>query len=330
VSADRAIGGVFAAAPEGAPVAGSVWAAWTAGWPHVAAYRTARSALAALLADRRPGRLLLPDYTCEAIWRHGAVAYPIGPDLQPDVDRLAALLRPGDAVVGVNYFGRSPSPAFRALAASRPDVLWIEDRAQALEPGAPAWGEVVIYSPRKLLGVADGGVMVSRSPLPQPAAGPDDDSLWAPEDARAGDPDGNEPQAWYPLFQRREAAFAVDAAPMSARTMKALRAAKIAPIVAARRANWRTLAGRLGEHALWPQLDPDFAPLAFPILVTDAAASVRALAEHRLWCPRHWADLPGAPGPAARALSERLVSLPCDQRYGEADMQRLADAVERL
>ena len=330
MTAPRAIGGVFAAAVEGAPAAASVWAAWTAGWPHVAAYRTARCALTALLAERRPGRLLLPDYVCGAIWRDGAISYRVGPDLQPDVDQLAARLRPGDAVVGVDYFGRSAGPVFAALAASRLDVLWIEDRAQALAPGAPAWGEVVIYSPRKLLGVADGGVMVSRSPLPQPAAGADDDSLWAPEDARAADPDGADPQSWYPLFQRREAAFTVDGSPMSGRTMAALRVAEIAPIIAARRANWRTLTGRLGEQALWPTLDPAFTPLAFPILVADAAETVRALAEHRLWCPRHWSDLPGDPGPAASALSARLISLPCDQRYGEADMLRLADAVERL
>ena len=37
------------------------------------------------------------------------------------------------------------------------DIFWIEDCAQALVPDVP-WGDWQIFSPRKLFGVADGGV----------------------------------------------------------------------------------------------------------------------------------------------------------------------------
>ena len=315
----RAIGGVFPAEQERANVAGSIWSAWSSGWPHSAAYRTARSALAAVVEGRR---VLLPDYACTALSQASPnpLYYPVDSRLNPDLSRLEPLLRRGDAVVAIAYFGRSPPADFRALAASRPDILWIEDRAQALSPDAPPWADIVLYSPRKLLGVADGGLVFSRQPLAQPDPSPDDAALWAPEDARAADPDGAAPQSWYPLFQAREAAFAVDRAPMSARAKAALQSVEIAPIIAARQANWRTLAQRLGAMALWPDFDPTFAPLTFPILTRDAVETVQTLAAQRIWCPRHWAGLPGD-------ISPRLVSLPCDQRYNETDMHRLADAV---
>ncbi len=336
MSAPRAIGGVFPSEAEGPSRPDSIWQAWTRGWKHAASYSNARSALAALLAQRQVRRLWLPAYVCTAVADAAAgldVAwYAVSPTLEPDTDRLARDLAQGDAVLVVDYFGRAPGPAFAALATARRDVLWIEDRAQALAPDATPWGDVILYSPRKLLGVADGGVLLSNTVLPQPGEPDDDPNLWAPEDARAADPAGDAPEGWYPLFQQREVSFAVGHQPISTRTYAALNAVAAAPIVAARKANWRVLAQRLGDLALWPILEPSFSPLAFPVLVEDAAHASKALAERRLWCPRHWADLPAGAGgdPVATDLSCRMLSLPCDQRYGAADMARLADAVRGL
>ena len=121
-------------------------------------------------------------------------------------------------------------------------------------------------------------------------------------------------------------------AAMSARSLSALAATPTAPLAAQRRRNWQALAERLGGCALWSDPKPDFGPLAFPIVVADAAAAVEALAAERIWAPRHWPVLPSpaAEFPVAHTLSRRLLSLPCDQRYAEADMDRVADAVLRL
>jgi len=119
----------------------------------------------------------------------------------------------------------------------------------------------------------------------------------------------------------------VTAAPaaMSARSLSALAATPARPLTAQRRRNWQALAKRLGAFALWSDQQSDFAPLAYPIVVADAAAAVEALAAERVWAPRHWPVLPSpaAAFSVAHALSQRLLSLPCDQRYGEADMDRV-------
>jgi hypothetical protein len=316
------IGGVMGAAAAGREQPGSVWGLWAAGWARSSAFRSARSALAALIRQRRPGRIWFPSYVCASLLESAAATnidvefYPCGRRLEPRLDELARRAKPGDAVVLVDYFGRPPDPNLLEIRGLHADLIWIEDRAQALDPAASAWGDVVLYSPRKLVGVADGGVMFSDSVLPRAKAPSSDGDLWAPEEARARDPDGRDPQTWYPLFRAREAAFCVDDAPIS----------KV------RRQNWRTLFAELHDFALWSEPDPVFVPLSFPILVDDAAATGRALANHRIWAPRHWAELPSSASdfPDAHWLSARCLSLPLDQRYGADDMRRLAKAVRSV
>lgn len=310
----------MAAAPTGPPVPDSLWDTW-ADEANLTAFRTARSALAAVLAARGIKRVWLPAYVCTAL-AEGAAGldcrfYGVDRALNP---LWPDQLEPGDAVVTVSYFGK-PSTG------GRRDVLWIDDRAQALDAG-PRWADVTLYSPRKLVGVADGGLLVSAGALPSPTDD-GDDSLWIPETARALDPDGLEPSRWYPQFQAREAAYRVDRAAASGRTILALKALSATAAIARRKANWRVLARRLADRALWDDPDPDFAPLAYPIIANDPAALVKALAAERIFCPRHWAELPGGTEEFADArwLSEHLVSLPCDQRYTAQDMSRLADAV---
>jgi hypothetical protein len=234
----------------------------------------------------------------------------------------------------VDYFGRPPGEAFMVLAQARPDLLWIEDRAQALDPAAPARGAVVLYSPRKLFGVADGGLLVGAGDLPQP--GPAEPgaaaALFAPQLARFDDPDGRDPSAWFPAFQALERGLQVDRAPMSRLSRALLAQIAIQPEVEARQRNYRRLHARLEDWALWPGSDRElFAPLGFPIVVEDAEALARRLAEDGVFCARHWPDLPSPPEafPQAHALSRRLLCVPCDPRYDEDRMDRVGRLVAR-
>jgi len=316
--------------PEGGP--GSLWAVWTSGQPNVAAFRTARGALAALLAHRGVGRIWLPAYGCEALAQGAAGCeiawYAVDEDLAPDVAGLSSGLRAGDAVLGVDYFGAPPPQAFRGLARHRTDVLWIEDRAQALDTGAPAWGAVLLYSPRKLVGVAEGGLLAGAGPMPTaaPAEAP---ACADAQVARAADPDGQAPERWFQAFQRQEAALDARPTAMGTETRRLLSSLAHAPRAARRRANWDVLAGRLAEVALWPGRRADFAPLAFPVRLKNRDAVAAALAERRIWCARHWASLPSDPArfPAAHRLAGELLSLPCDDRYEAREMEAVAEAV---
>ena len=294
-------------------------------------FRTGRAALAALLRHRGIRRLWLPAYTCtnladgsgdcEIFW------YATGDRLEVPGEALDGV-RAGDAVVVIDYFGRSPSEAVRRLAQNR-DVLWIEDRAQAMAPDAETFGEIILHSPRKLFGVGDGGILVGDD-LPDPVGSGDGD-LFGPNDLRAADPDGLDPAPWFSAFRAREAAFDAAPLPMSARTLGALKSIDPTPEILARKANWAVLAGALPDLALWPMQKPDFAPLAFPVVVNDAVALSAHMAANRIWCARHWAELPSPQGFATEhMLSRQCLSLPLDGRYDSKDMERIVGTIREI
>jgi hypothetical protein len=331
----KGLGSVLPSPDPSAPsVADSVWSVWTRDTPDVAAFATARAALAALLGSRKIRRLWLPAYCCDTLL-HAPQSlgievawYGVDEQLNAVVTDLDVGLATGDAALVIAYFGRAPDEGLRALAAGRPDVLWIEDRAQALDTGVASSGSVTLYSPRKLLGVADGGILVGEH-LPSPSGhAADEAELWRPNDLRRADPDGLSPQDWFSAFRARETAFDATPAPCSRRTLASLRSVSRYAEAEARRRNWCVLAVRLKGVALWSDPTLAFAPLAFPIVVDDVTALAGRLAERRIWAARHWADLPSPKAfAAAHALSGRCVSLPLDGRYNAEDMNRIADAV---
>ena len=328
--------------PLGAGGRESVAARWFG--PHRRhAFRNARSALAlgACAAFAPLGTLWLPAYACtavaeaaEAARRLGHVARvaacPLAAEgpLSPDRGFLAARLAPGDAVLVIAHFGRPPGPALRRLAAARPDVTWIEDRAQALWPG-PAWGDAVLYSPRKLLGVPDGGYLVlpprgaaRARPLPEQPAAPDPGlppALTRFEDAARG----------FAAYRAAERGMAVVPGAPSRLGEALLHRQDIRAVAARRRANHAALLPLI-PTSFHPGLGPTspapaWVPQGLPVLVADAAAVSARMAASGVFCPVMWPDAvdPG-PCPRARAMAGRVLLLPLDQRHGPEAMPRVA------
>ena len=311
----------------------SLWASWVAGRP-VATFHCARAALAALLADRKPRRVWLPAYLCPAL-SEGSVGfdtawYDVDEGLAIDARSLASGVVAGDAVLAIDYFGRPPGRDFLDLVAARPEVLWIEDRAQALDTGRADWGQAVLFSPRKLVGVGDGGLVVSPWTL-RAAGGPPQADASAAQRLRRDDPEGRTPERWYPRFQAQEAAFDATPRPMSPETRDVLARTPRAPAAQARRRNARFLVDALSDLVLWPDDPIDYAPLAVPIRIGERDRVAAALAEAGVFCARHWPEIPSpADFAPAHRLSRELLSLPCDERYGEAEMARIVETLRRL
>ena len=183
MSAAPAIGGFFGLhGPTGGVAPDrSLLAAWTAGGAGWVGFHNARSALGWLVRSLRPPVVWLPRYLCRDMREaagNSVRLYDVDAGLRLADRALAADLAAGDLVVTVAYFGAPVCDDLRQLAARRADAVWVEDRAQALLVDAAdavpgAWH---LYSPRKLLGVADGGILVgsglNRLPPPELAAPP--------------------------------------------------------------------------------------------------------------------------------------------------------------
>jgi len=305
------------------------------GGHHQLRFWNARSALAHLLAAVGARRVWLPAYICvepalaAAEEDREVLFYAVGAGLVPDGETLARDLRPGDAVLGVDYFG-APAETLPELARRLPDVTWIQDRAQGLWPDPAPWGDHVLYSPRKVVGAPDGGVLVSRrAPIPPPHWAPDpDQTRLEPARMRAADPPGVRNGAWFPAYRAVEAAMTSAPRPISSLSNAVLDALDMPAAAARRRRNAEILLAQVGKVALFPaERLLAGAPLGVPVLIDDAAAVGARMAEARIFCARHWADLPSpaADFPAEHALSHRLLTLPCDHRYDDADMARVAE-----
>jgi hypothetical protein len=339
------IGGFFGLSiDEIASAPDSVWNAWTEDFATAATFGTGRAALAALINLTAPQRIWLPAYLCGSVTDAVETAaskiaaeiqtYSLTCELEPEVRYLGARLAPGDMVLVVDYFGWQPSQTFRDWARERSDVVWVEDRAQALWTGGPPWAPWSIFSPRKLLGVPNGGILLGSTfvGLTTVADNPPDLTVAVPELMRFEDRCESQNERWYGAYQKRERSFTTGSGPMSRLTEALLRCISIAPLLSARQDNYEYLLNRLRGLAAWPRSAENVAPFGLVIAVEDAQSLAQKLAAERLFCARHWPDIRSDPTrfPYEHELSRQLLTLPCDHRYTILQLARLADAIERL
>lgn len=322
---------------------GSVWDAWTAGQEY-ARFFNLRSALMRLLWERGVSSVWLPTYMPPILLdnlrscQFTNNCYGVNAQLEPSEEFLKEV-RPGDAVVTISYLGRPVPASLKEALAARDDILLIEDRAHCLDAAPMSGADAVIYSPRHVMGVPDGGLLVGRGTaaleqwcLPQLSShqrrrhdlllqefeSPTDSPVRA-QLLRAGD--GMKHQ-----LSRR---------PMSRLTEALLRRIPLREAAERRRRNWRILYEMLGRLCLWPLPHPDFAPYAFPLVtprnlpteILHTSLSRRGIACHRMWHPL---DLTKNFYPIEESLAARLLLLPCGHNLAQADVERVGEETLRV
>jgi hypothetical protein len=297
-----------------------------------------RSALAALLASVGTPKIWLPAYVCRSVAEAAAAAgtpisyFPVDEALQPDTSILETSARAGDMVLAIDYFGRPPGDPFLDFVKRRPDLNFVEDACHAVDTGTRQWGRWCLRSPRKLVGVPDGGFVVpaggivqSRRSAPQPGV-----AAYQAACLRFEDEDECANESWHQANQRREATEEVSLRRMTRMSRELLARIPLEPIADMRRANFRALAGMLEAHRYLADKDPAFVPMGFPVrLRPDLRDQVRSdLIARGIFPAVHWNDPPSPTAFAsAHVLAAELLTLPCDQRYRPVDMERLAQIV---
>ena len=334
------VGGFFETHdPDGATGGVSVLEAWTGGraW---AAFGNARSAFAALVATLPGTTVWLPAFVCRDMvapsFRERVRFYPVAEGFHPDLVGVEAGMAAGDLVLVVAYFGQPVASGVQNLIRRRPDLHIVEDRAQALAPGPAVDGSWVLYSPRKLLGVADGGLLVApvgQTTLPRPDTSSDSDALWRAQQLRHDDPLGRNNAVWHVANQGKEAAMAVTSEVMTERSLSVLSRTSLSSLVGPRLANWRLLDRALHRWSALPA-DPTGPPLGYVLrLEPDARDAVlKGLHAERIFAAVHWPEIAAPAGdfPRETQWTRELITLPCDHRYDEAGMARIARRVEGL
>jgi hypothetical protein len=305
-------------------------------------FLNARCAIYAVCQSLKPSAAWLPSYLCGAVldpFRKLNIPvryYDAGPNFRRGTHHWVAEVQSGDLVLAIHYFG-FPNTTFPADQLRLRGAAIIEDASQGLFVKQQYPESVcIVYSPRKFLGVPDGGVMTSSQMdalrphlLESPPTAWWTSALAATQMRREFDLVGGE-NRWFPLFRHVEEGFPLGPYRSSDLTRAVIDTTDYQFVKKARRENYLALAERLKGFSLFHALDTEIVPVGFPVCVDGARrdAVLERLYRQNIYPPVHWRIDGIVPDEfrESHLLSRCILTLICDQRYTIADMTRQADA----
>jgi hypothetical protein len=305
---------------------------------------TGRCGIKLLVDGLKPAQVWMPSYLCCSMLdpvdpgRSEVKFFEIGYDLQTTSLEWLDQVQPGSLVILIDYFG-FPCDKQVAREARARGAYVLDDASQALLSGhVGSQADYVLYSPRKTVGVPDGGILRSlgASSLPAVELMPPPRDLWlqglkACVGRREFDRFGGD-RSWFELFRQVEVGYPVGPYRMSELSEMLLEVGvDYAQVAEVRRANYTYLAESLGDYALFKRLDAHTVPLGFPIRVPNRDKVRQFLFDHAIYPPIHW-ELDRVPQEFAEShrLSADIMTIPCDQRLEPEDIMRTADLLHSV
>ena len=273
----------------------------------------------------------LPYYTCEVVleplkklhipysFYHINAKFEMVEDIQP---------KEREYIIANNYFGLKD--AYITLLAKKYGEHLIVDCAQALF-AKPIPGIKSFYSIRKYVGAADGGV----------AYGVDDKySLLYDED----DSTLHNSHLLIRKEKGAEAGFAdyqanevkLDNQPirlMCRNTRDILWHIDYSKVVSKRRENYSYLHGVLKEKNFLqlPEIDTFACPMVYPFVTRNDRDLRKELIDKKVFVAKYWPNVHQLNGYETEYdLAMRIVPIPCDQRYGKKEMNRIIDLIHNI
>lgn len=265
----------------------------------------ARSALYALHQLLQPKTTWLPSYICRSVIHpsYNVKFYHVNEKLESFIDGPDD----DDLVLVVDYFG------WQAKIPSKGIV--VEDAAQAFF--TPKRADYVIYSPSKCLGSPDGGILWAKT------QGLTVELQDAPREWTDAAREGrrSERSDWFAMTQ-----VAKKRSPTGLYRMcyeNCLTYEDEWPSIYIR--NYNHLQSRLSHLSLMGELPVGVVPSGFPIVTDNRDDMRKKLFDNEIYPPVHW-DISGVIPDSfveSHRLSKRIMTLPCDYRYGLDDMERM-------
>lgn len=296
-------------------------------YPDARAFQSGRAAFLALLHAGRPRRVWMPYYICSTM---------LDSLRQADIDvafyhidrhfYLAEDIRLKDRewFVYVNYFGIRTEYARSLLTCFDPSSLVIDSSQALFSP--PLDCLATVYSPRKFLGVPDGGWLVSSLSADDPDL--TDDGSFERSVSLLKRAAFSAEEAYADHQKAERVLFHQEPKKMSNLTRRMLSGIDYQGICRIRNKNFAYLHAQL-SHRNTLQLDPVDVngALCYP-LITQKPGLREFLIKQRIFVPTYWKDVLElvSPSDLESHLVQELIPLPCDQRYGEEEMNRVVAA----
>jgi dTDP-4-amino-4,6-dideoxygalactose transaminase len=299
----------------------------------------ARSSIKILVSFLRPSRVWLPSFLCDVVF--SAVQdievqfYEVNGYLQVSGAGLEHI-QPGDLIIFIDYFGFPFDPSLAKRVKERGGWI-LEDASQALlSSHVGENSDFVVFSPRKFLGVPDGGILRNNTNLDfsgiQLNKPPSEWWLKAFSavilrgefDRKGGD------KKWFQLFQEIDHDGPTGFFKMSELSITLLEYNfDYSVIVQKRIENYKILDHYLNEFVLFPELSAGVVPLGYPVQLENRDAVRKKLFENNIYPPVHWPISTIVPNKFIEShhLADTVMTLVCDQRYDAVDMERTAKII---
>lgn len=300
-----------------------------------------RSGIDFLVRELSPRQVWMPSYLCGTMlegikhndfsYRFYAVDYDLKFSHRDWLDAVGE----NDLVVFIEYFGFPCESSVLSLAKSKRAWVLVDACQALLSKRRYSDFDFLLFSPRKFLGVPDGGILCSNkqqyfgqgklqmSPDPWWFTAFEATALRGEFDRKGGD------RRWFQLFRKADIQSPVGNYAMSEFSKRLLSKFDYRTIARKRAENFRFLASELGKLALFPKLPSDVVPLGFPIRTEYRDRLRQVLFGENIYPPVHWAIKGVVPErfEDSHRLSEDIMTLPCDQRYEIEDMRRMTALV---
>jgi dTDP-4-amino-4,6-dideoxygalactose transaminase len=304
-----------------------------------------RSGIVVLLNILAPARVWMPSYLCPTMItavdrkKTNLRFYDVDFNLHVSSTNWIEQIQTGDLVVLIDYFGFPLSSKVARLVKQRGGYV-LEDACQALlSDHTGRYSDFVLFSPRKTIGVPDGGILASCCNVEfKDIELKNAPSAWwlkmleAAINRREFDKYGGK-RRWYRLFQDTNAATPIGYFAMSELSHKLLsNGFEYQDICHRRIENYSILAYSLKDIAIFPVLPKGTVPMGFPIRHAKRNKIRMKLFQELIYPPVHWSIDGKVPTEFSEShrLAYQIMTLSCDQRYGSEDMQRIASSVLKI
>ncbi len=296
--------------------------------PNLIRLNTGRNCLEYILRIGKYSKVYIPYYTCDVILEPfkkldiNYSFYHIDQQFEPIIDFE---MHKDEALLYTNYFGLKGQTVER-LAGKNLNL--IIDNAQAFFD-RPLKGIDTFYSPRKFFGLPDGGYLATTIELK--------DKL---ETDRSVDRFSHllkriefGPEEGYQDFLDNDSSLIDQPIKrMSALTNKLLSSIDYKTIAAKRRKNFELLHSQLMKHnEIDINLHPGAVPMVYPFYSSKPGLR-EYLIQNKIYVATYWSNILDWTKREQweNKLAQNLIPLPIDQRYGNPDMFKIIELIERF
>ncbi len=289
---------------------------------------SARNCIEYILQKRRIKKVYIPYYTCDVILEPirklniELQFYDIDNNLEPIFD--FAQIRDDEIVIVNNYFGVKTDYINKLAKITNKLII---DNAQALF--APVIkGVDMVYSPRKFVGVADGGLLATNIAL-------DDSLIYDKSYNRMSHllkrTDVSAEYGYTDFVDNDNSIIEQPIKLMSKLTTEVLQAIDYQIIKIKRRNNYIHLNNALHSlNRLDARISTSDVPLVYPLYIDNGFELRRKLIKNNIYIATYWPNVIEWCDKTTNSssLANDLIALPIDQRYGEEDMNRIINLIK--